>query len=283
LKNYQRINWEHLQIILKNYQRINSKHYYKMKNYQRINRKHLQIILKNYLKIFPQQLPISNEQIIPQLQHISNDQIITNTPESKQENLPEFTPQLPINKLEPVKEKKRQISPDFEFKIGSLTLHPISSGNFDDDNKIYERKIGIYSNISDGKETTVSTFLTELFFLTELGKRHIFNFLMDIPTIDKVKENMEIILFLCYKKYFVLWLSPSLANKMIDKQKGKYFIRTSTSVSGNYTFSFNENGALLHYRVSCEMLKDTIKSFNEKMNPIIVNPMLTHRNHYGYI
>jgi len=179
------------------------------------------------------------------------------------------------------KKKKKYKLPDknFSVKVGDLKLglSLSTSDNFMDDTKIYQKKKDI--TISDDK---IQSFIKDMFFLTDMGKDHIFNFLSDLDSEDEVIKNCEIIHFLSYKKYFVLWSSPAISNKLLERKPGYFFVRTSTSVAGQYTFSFNKEGNLLHYRVTHENLKANLKIYRKQMKYINVNPIHTNATHYGY-
>jgi len=168
---------------------------------------------------------------------------------------------------------------DFSVRVGNLKLmqNHSNTDNFDDRSKIYERKKELIVC-----EEKINNFIMDLFYLTELGQKHIYNFLSDLDTEDVVIKNCEIIQYLHLKKFFVLWSSPADSNKILEGKVGNFFVRTSTSLAGQYTFSFNKDGNLLHFRVNHENLRSNLKIYRKQMKEIVVNPIHTHATHYGY-
>jgi len=88
----------------------------------------------------------------------------------------------------------------------------------EDDNRIYNSQVDI-AKVPKDIVLELNTFVSELLFLSELGKKHIFNFLIDLYE-DKelMHKNKKWLEKLCYKDFFVLWLSPAISIHVLEKK-----------------------------------------------------------------
>jgi len=101
---------------------------------------------------------------------------------------------------------------------------PKKTSNEDNDPMLFEDDDRIYNSVIDKNCVPqklldeVNTFVNELVFLSDLGKEHMRNFLIDISeNNDRFQRNKKLLGKLCYREYFVLWLSPSVAQKMLSQ------------------------------------------------------------------
>jgi len=159
---------------------------------------------------------------------------------------------------------------------------------FEDDDRIYISKMDIESVPQDIVED-VNSFVSELIFLSDVGKKHMFNFLIDISeNRERLDRNKKMLGKLCYREYFVLWLSPSVAQKMLSENNHmyKFLLRTSTTLAGYYTFTFRKKDNIVnHLRVRGSELGTKLREFKKKFRSLNVNPiyMKTNGYHVGYV
>jgi len=159
---------------------------------------------------------------------------------------------------------------------------------FEDDDRIYESKID-YNSVGGEVINDINNFISEMLFLTELGKNQIFNFLLDVSQdLDRLHRNINMLQNFCYKEYFVLWLSPAVAHKILsDKEnKNKFLLRTSTTLAGYYTFSFRKSDNVInHLRVRGSEVMEKLSKIKKLYSPIKINPIYkdTSIYHIGYI
>jgi len=133
------------------------------------------------------------------------------------------------------------------------------------------------SALDNNTRNNINSFLSEFVFLSELGRSHIFNFLMDISDdLKKLEKNKKILKKLCYKEYFILWLSPALSHKKLNsiKKENSFFVRTSTSSAGCYTISCREKkNEVIHLRLMDKCIIKYLKIYRQKMTPLKINPI----------
>jgi len=159
---------------------------------------------------------------------------------------------------------------------------------FEDDDRIYRSVMDIDSFPKDIVDD-VTNFVSELIFLSELGQKHMFNFLIDIAeNKERLDRNKKMLGKFCYREFFVLWLSPSNAQKLLAEKNNanKFLLRTSTTLAGHYTFSFRKGDTINHMRIRGSEVSSKLSDFKKKYKSLKVNPIYMKTSgyhHVGYV